>query len=154
MAAMVEIIDIARPREDVFAYATDFARFPEWQGGVVSVRREDDVPLAVGSRAVVTRRAGPRTLARGQEITALGPPRAWAVRGVGGPLTAMAKGTIEPLADGERSRVTIALELTRCRRCSPALLFDGAGSLSRSSCFCKKRCRLLREMLRHSSARP
>ena len=36
MAAIVEIIDIARPREYVFAYATDFARFPEWQGGVVS----------------------------------------------------------------------------------------------------------------------
>ena len=35
-------------------------------------------------------------------------------------------------------------------RCSPALLFDGAGSLSRISCLCKTRCRLLREMLRHS----
>jgi hypothetical protein len=32
------------------------------------------------------------------------------VRGGGGPLIATAEGTIEPLADGERSRVTIALD--------------------------------------------
>ena len=32
------------------------------------------------------------------------------MRGVGGPLTAIAKGTIEPLDGGERSRVTIAIE--------------------------------------------
>ncbi len=33
------------------------------------------------------------------------------MRGVGVPFVAIAKGTIEPLDDGERSRVTIALEL-------------------------------------------
>ena len=47
---------------------------------------------------------------RTEEITELDPPKSWTVRGVGGPLTAIAKGTIEPLDDGERSRVMIALE--------------------------------------------
>jgi uncharacterized protein YndB with AHSA1/START domain len=110
MPAIVESIDISRRPEDVFAYATDFARFPEWQGGVVSARVESDDPLTVGSRAVVTRRLGPRELPGTEEITALSPPRSWVVRGVGGPLTAVAKGTVEPLDGGERSRVTIALE--------------------------------------------
>lgn len=32
------------------------------------------------------------------------------MRGVGGPLTAIARGTIEPLDNGEGSRLTIALE--------------------------------------------
>jgi hypothetical protein len=32
------------------------------------------------------------------------------VRGGGGPLIATAEGTIEPINDGERSRVTIALD--------------------------------------------
>jgi hypothetical protein len=40
----------------------------------------------------------------------MNPPRTWTVRGVGGPLTAVAQGTIEPLDDGKRSRLTIALE--------------------------------------------
>jgi len=77
---------------------------------VVSVRREGDAPLAVGSRVMVSRRVGPRELPGTEEITELNPPRSWAVRGVGGSVIAIAKGTIEPLDDGERSRVTIALD--------------------------------------------
>jgi len=40
MAEIVQSIDISRRPGDVFAYAADFSHFPEWQGGVVSVRRE------------------------------------------------------------------------------------------------------------------
>jgi uncharacterized protein YndB with AHSA1/START domain len=110
MERIVESIEIARRPEDVFSYATDFSHFPEWQAGVATVRRESDAPLGVGSRAAVTRQAGPRKLARTEEITEFNPPRSWTVCGVGGPLTAIAKGTIEPLDNGERTRVTIALE--------------------------------------------
>ena len=107
MERIVESIEIARRAEEVFSYATDFSHFPEWQAGVLSARRESDAPLGVGSRAAVTRQAGPRKLPRTEEITEFDPPKTWTVRGVGGPLTAIAKGTIEPLDDGERSRVTM-----------------------------------------------
>lgn len=110
MARIVETIEIARRPEEAFAYAIDFARFPEWQAGVASVRRKDDGPLGVGSRAVVIRRVGPRELPRTEEITELNPPRTWAVRGIGGPVIAVVAGTIEPLDDGNRSRVTLALD--------------------------------------------
>jgi uncharacterized protein YndB with AHSA1/START domain len=110
MAAIVESIEISRRPEEVFSYATDFSRFPEWQVGVGSAQREGDGPLAVGSRARVTRQAGPRQLPRTEEITELNPPRTWTVRGIGGPLTAIVKGTIDRLDNGTRSRVTIALD--------------------------------------------
>lgn len=110
MAEIVESIEISRQPEDVFEYATDFSHFPEWQLGVMSARREDDGPIAVGSRATVTRQAGPRKLSRTEEITELDVPRTWTVRGVGGPLIAIAKGAIEPIDEGERSRLTITLE--------------------------------------------
>ena len=110
MAEIVESIDISRRPGDVFSYAADFSHFPEWQGGVVSARREGDGPLAVGSRAAVIRQAGPRELARTEEITELNPPRTWTVHGGGGPLIAVAKVTIEPLDAGQRSRVTMALD--------------------------------------------
>jgi carbon monoxide dehydrogenase subunit G len=110
MAEIVESIDISRRPGDVFAYAADFSHFPDWQGGVVSARREGDGPLAVGSRAIVTRQAGRRELARTEEITELNPPRTWTVHGAGGPLIAIAKVTIEPLDAGQRSQVTIALD--------------------------------------------
>ena len=38
------------------------------------------------------------------------PPTAWTVRGIDGPVRGMVKGTVEPLGDGKRSRVTIALD--------------------------------------------
>ena len=40
MAPIVSTIDVGRPPEDVFAYATDPSRFHEWQKGVVSGRME------------------------------------------------------------------------------------------------------------------
>jgi len=73
MAEIVESIDISRRPGDVFAYTADFSHFPEWQGGVVSVRREDDGPLA--AKAIVTRQAGRRELETTEEITELNPPR-------------------------------------------------------------------------------
>jgi len=110
MAGIVASIEIARRPEDVFASAIDFARFPEWQGSVVSARPQGDGPLAVGSSALVTRQVGPRQLPATEEITELQPPRTWTVRAVGGPLIAVANGTVEPLDGGERSRLTLSCE--------------------------------------------
>jgi hypothetical protein len=46
-----------------------------------------------------------------EEMTELRPPSIWTNRGVGGiPVTAIARGKVEPLDDGKRSRVTIAVE--------------------------------------------
>jgi uncharacterized protein YndB with AHSA1/START domain len=102
--------EIARTPQDVFAYATDFSHFAQWQGGVISVRPEGDGPVSVGSRAVVTRRVGPRQLTAPELITELNPPRTWSVHAVGGSVTATAKGTIEPHGDSGLSQVTISLE--------------------------------------------
>lgn len=110
MAEIVQSIEIARSPEDVFTYATDFSRFPEWQSSVISAQPQGDAPLAVGSRALVTRRAGPRRLAQTVQVTEFDPPRRSTVRGVGGPIEATAQMTLEPVADGARSRVTIALD--------------------------------------------
>jgi uncharacterized protein YndB with AHSA1/START domain len=60
MAPIVESIEISRSPEDVFSYVTDPLRLPEWQESVAAARRDDDAPLAVGSKAVVTRRIGRR----------------------------------------------------------------------------------------------
>jgi hypothetical protein len=110
MTAVMESIEVSRRPEEVFWYAADPAHFPEWQNSVVSVRREDDAGLAVGSTAVVARKVGPRTMSSTEEIIELNPPKAWMVRAVGAGVTAIARGTIEPLEQGRRSRVTIALE--------------------------------------------
>ncbi|HYT51752.1 MAG TPA: SRPBCC family protein [Gaiellaceae bacterium] len=110
MTAIVESIEISRRPEDVFQYVTDPSRIPEWQESAVSARREGDAAPAVGARAVVTRRVGPRERAMTMELTELNRPSSWAVRGIDGPVRGIVKGTVEPLGDGDRSRVTIALD--------------------------------------------
>jgi uncharacterized protein YndB with AHSA1/START domain len=110
MAPIVERIDIARRPEDVFSYVLDPSHLPEWQENVVSVRRLDEGPPAPGSRIVVTRRVGGRDRELTTELSELNPPRSWTGRGIDGPVRAIAKGRIEPVGNGERSRVTFELD--------------------------------------------
>jgi hypothetical protein len=111
MTAIVASIEIARRPGDVFAYATDLSRYPEWQGGVASAHLQGNGPIRAGSRAVMRRRVGPRMVEYIEEIAELDPPWRWTVRSIGGlPVTATAKGAIDPLDGGERSRITITLD--------------------------------------------
>lgn len=110
MAPIVESIEISRPPDDVFSYATDPSALPEWQESLVSVRPAGDEPVGVGSRFVMTRRVGSRERDMTMELAELERPRRWVARGIDGPIRALVDGTIEPLGGGERSRVTIALD--------------------------------------------
>jgi len=89
MAAIVTSIEVDRPAEDVFAYATDPTRFPEWQQGVVSGHMETSGPPTVGATCHTTRR-------------------------IGGPIRAIVEVTVEPL-DAGRSHLTIRVDFTRPR---------------------------------------
>jgi len=108
MAAIVNSIEISRRPEDVFAYLTNPTHLPEWQESALAVR--GDSPLTVGQRVVVTRRVGRRERTMTSEVTELNPPTSWALRGTDGPVRGEVNGTVEPVGDGERSRVTIALD--------------------------------------------
>jgi uncharacterized protein YndB with AHSA1/START domain len=109
MAPIVESIEISRRPEDVFSYVTDAANVPDWQESVVSVRPTGDASPGAGTRHVVTRRVGRRQRTMTVEMN-LNPPTKWTILGIDGPVRGMVKGTIEPVANGERSRVTIALD--------------------------------------------
>jgi uncharacterized protein YndB with AHSA1/START domain len=110
MAPIVSSIEIARRPDEVFAYVSDPSRLAEWQESVVSSRVEGGGPPAVGSKAITTRKIGPREQAMTMEMTNISPPESWAVRGIDGPVRGVVNGTVEPLDDGARSRVTIELD--------------------------------------------
>ena len=110
MAPIVSSTEIARRPEDVFSYVSDPSRLPDWQESVVGARVEGGGPPAEGSRAITTRRIGRGERTMTMELTEFAAPRSWAVRGIDGPVRAIVKGAVEPLDDGERSRVTIELD--------------------------------------------
>jgi uncharacterized protein YndB with AHSA1/START domain len=109
MAPITSIIEVARPPQEVFAYVTDPSTMPEWQQGCVSGHM-DTPTTRVGSKCTTVRRIGGREREVTTEITAHDPPRRWADRGIDGPIRALVAVTVEPLADGSRSRLTIELD--------------------------------------------
>ena len=111
MAPIVSTVEVARPPDEVFAYVTEPSTFPEWQQGVRSGHM-DGPTTQVGSRCTTVRQIGGREREVTTEITEYEPPRRWADRGIEGPIRAIVAVTIEPLAEGSRSRLTIAVDFT------------------------------------------
>jgi len=111
MAPIVTSIEVDRPAEDVFAYATDPARFQEWQTGVVSGRLEQPDNPTVGTRCFTTRRIGGAERESTSEISHINPPKTWGVRGVDGPIRAIVDLTVESMGS-DRSRLTISVDFT------------------------------------------
>ena len=110
MAPIVHSVEINRNPEDVFAYVTDPARFPEWQDAVVNARLLDSGPVKQGSKIALTRRMGKREQTMTSELTEYSPSRSYAFRVTDGPVRALGKGRFEPLEEGARTRFTFELD--------------------------------------------
>jgi Polyketide cyclase / dehydrase and lipid transport len=112
---IVASAEIERPAADVFAYATDPARFSEWQQGVVDGHldgpADDTQPPAIGATCVTTRRIGGANRPSTAELVHIDAPRTWGVRGIDGPIRAAVDVRVEPLTDF-RSRLTISVDFT------------------------------------------
>jgi uncharacterized protein YndB with AHSA1/START domain len=115
MSAIVTSTDVDCPATEVFAYATDPARFSEWQQGVVDGhmdgRTEDGGPPTVGSKCVTIRRIGGGNRASTSELVGIDPPRTWSVRGINGPIRAAVDVQVERVTDS-RSKLTISVDFT------------------------------------------
>jgi hypothetical protein len=112
---VVSSAEIDRPAAEVFAYATDPARFSEWQKGVVDGHMDGPgdgtQPPAVGANCVTTRRIAGASRPSTSELAHIDPPRTWGVRGIDGPIRAAVDLLVEPLT-GSRSRLTISVDFT------------------------------------------
>jgi uncharacterized protein YndB with AHSA1/START domain len=101
--------EIQCPADEVFAYVTNPARFPEWQKGVVSGHMEGADAPRVGDRCHTTRRIGFSDRRDISELIQFDPPRQWRVRGLAGPIRAIVDVIVEPLSEAS-SQLTIALQ--------------------------------------------
>ncbi|WP_369137420.1 SRPBCC family protein [Modestobacter versicolor] len=108
MPPILATAEVDRSADDVFAFATDPARFGEWQAGVVSGHL-DGGAAEVGGRCTTVRRIGGAERASTSELVHLDPPRTWRIRGIDGPIRAAVDVTVEPLGQ-HRSRVDIAVD--------------------------------------------
>lgn len=110
MAPITSRVQIARPPDVVFAFATDPANFSSWQDDVESARLEGQGPARPGSTFVTVRRTGPGTRPMRQKVTVSEPPTRWSARGVDGPVRPVVEMVLEPVEGGNGSRVTVTMD--------------------------------------------
>jgi uncharacterized protein YndB with AHSA1/START domain len=108
MAPAIASTVVDRPAADVFAYATDPARFREWQQGLTDGHLDPPGPPQVGTKCITTRRIGGASRTVTSELTRVDPPRTWGVQGIDGPIRATVDVTVEPLTETS-SRLTITV---------------------------------------------
>jgi hypothetical protein len=108
MAPVIASTVVDRPAALVFAYATDPARFAEWQQGVTGAHLEQPGPAQVGTKCLTTRRIGGASRTVTSELTHIDAPRTWGVRGIDGPIRATVDLTVEPVTETS-SRLTITV---------------------------------------------
>jgi hypothetical protein len=111
MAPITTTIQVDRPADEVFAYATDPSRFREWQQGVTDGHLEAHATPSVGTRCHTTRRIGRADRPSISEITHIDPPKTWGVRGIDGPIRAVVNLTVRPLTP-DASELTISVDFT------------------------------------------
>ena len=113
MPPIITSAEIGRPAAEVFAYATDPARFSEWQKGVVDGHMDGPADgtgtPVVGATCVTTRRIGGANRPSTSELVHIDPPRSWGVQGTDGPIRAAVDVLVEPVT-GSRSRLTISVD--------------------------------------------
>ena len=109
MAPTIASTVVNRPAAQVFAYATDPARFHEWQQGVIDGHLDQPGPGQVGTKCLTTRRIGGANRTVTSELTHIDAPRTWGVQGIDGPIRAAVNVTVEPLTETS-SRLTIAVD--------------------------------------------
>src|SRR5215472_7207603 len=115
MSPIVASTEVERSDADVFAYATDPARFKEWQKGVLDGHMDGTAghigSPGLGSRCMTTRRIGGAVRQSISELVHIDPPRTWGVRGVDGPIRAAVDVVVEPITNAT-SRLTISVDFT------------------------------------------
>jgi hypothetical protein len=96
---LTEVV-IARPCDEVAAYAAQPDNAPSWYVNIESVEWQSAPPLAVGSRLAFVAQFLGRRLAYSYEIAELVPGRKLVMRTAEGPFPMETTYTWEPLADG------------------------------------------------------
>jgi uncharacterized protein YndB with AHSA1/START domain len=97
---------VSRPPEEVFAYSTDPANVPEWQGSALEANIGG--PIQAGATGREVRKFLGRRMESTMRIEEYEPPRKFALRVTSGPVPFRFEQTTEP--DGGSTRISVAIE--------------------------------------------
>jgi uncharacterized protein YndB with AHSA1/START domain len=103
-------IVIRRPIEEVFDYVSDQRNTPQWQSGLVEVRRTTEGPLGVGTKHTFVRNFMGRKMEASNEYVAYEPNKLITFKTTSGPVRLEASYLFEPTAEGTKVTGRIEME--------------------------------------------
>jgi uncharacterized membrane protein len=110
MITVEESVVIGRPVEDVFAYVSDQTNGPNWQRGLLEVRRTTDGPIGIGTRHTFVRTFMGRRMEGSNEYTSWDPNTLVAFKAISGGVGLEASYMVEP-AGTDRAKLTSRLDM-------------------------------------------
>jgi carbon monoxide dehydrogenase subunit G len=105
----VNVVDIERPPEDVFAYLADFENIPAWNYAIVDTQKTSDEPVGVGTTYRQLRNLPSRS-EESFEVIDYQPHRSLGIRGTLGPFSGELKYRLEPIESGTRLTNQVSLQ--------------------------------------------
>jgi carbon monoxide dehydrogenase subunit G len=112
----------SRPREEVFAYLSDFSSTQEWDPGVVEAERVGDGPVGVGTEFHLVAEFLGRQTPLTYRITEFDPPNAVTFRGENASVISLDRITFEPADTGTRVTYDADLALKGAMKLADPLL--------------------------------
>lgn len=110
MARYRTVIDSPKPREELFAYLSDFSSAREWDPGVSRATRSDSGEVQVGSQFDLVASFMGRETPLSYKVTAIEPPRSVTFRGENSNVVSLDTITFADRPNG--TRVTYDADLT------------------------------------------
>ncbi len=109
MINVEDSIVINRPIEEVFAYVSDLTNGPEWQTGLIEVRKTTAAPLGVGAQFTFVRKFLGRKLEASNMFTVYSPNEIITFATTTGPMAVEASYRFKTEQEG--SRITCKIEM-------------------------------------------
>ena len=122
MASVSSTVLIDRPKDDVFAYVSDYENDPQWRSGVSEMRLDPPGEVSIGVRTHEVMRFMGRDMATEAEVVGYEPGRKVAFRTISGALSAHGYRLVEDAGTGTKLTYHADADLTVAYRPFTALI--------------------------------
>ena len=122
MASVSGTVLIDRPRDDVFAYVSDYENDPQWRSGVSGMLHDPPGRVSIGVRTHEVMRFMGRDMATESEVVEYEPGRKIAFRTISGALSARGYRLVEDAGTGTKLTYHADADLTAAHRPFTALI--------------------------------
>jgi len=111
MIRLQETIDVPRPIDEVFFYASNFSNAAQWDPGVVDSRKTSQGPIGVGTQFELRVRFGPRSIPMTYVVREYGSPKRVVLEGKGDSIHALDDIEFASMPGGTRINYTADISL-------------------------------------------